>query len=91
METDLGDPKSSRTQTQRRSLTTRLRLMCGSALCISVCLSFQSAAAAPEARMLMDARNGAIYAQFNADTPLHPASLTKMMTLYIAFEAVENG
>ena len=27
----------------------------------------------------------------NADTRLHPASLTKMMTLYIAFEAVERG
>jgi len=41
--------------------------------------------------MVMDARTGAIYAQNNADERLHPASLTKMMTLYIAFEAVERG
>ena len=27
----------------------------------------------------------------NADTRLHPASLTKMMTLYVAFEAIERG
>ena len=47
--------------------------------------------AAPFAAYVMDARTGKpVYAQ-NADTPLHPASLTKMMTLYIAFAAVERG
>ncbi|MBD3679818.1 MAG: D-alanyl-D-alanine carboxypeptidase [Rhodobacteraceae bacterium] len=39
----------------------------------------------------MDARSGEVLHSENADTRLHPASLTKMMTLYIAFEAVENG
>ncbi|MDA0961992.1 MAG: serine hydrolase [Proteobacteria bacterium] len=39
----------------------------------------------------MDARTGEILHSRNADTRLHPASLTKMMTLYIAFEAVKNG
>ena len=48
-------------------------------------------AAAPYAAMVMDARNGEVLHSRNADTPLHPASLTKMMTLYIVFEAVENG
>ncbi|WP_084615268.1 D-alanyl-D-alanine carboxypeptidase family protein [Roseivivax isoporae] len=41
--------------------------------------------------MVMDARSGEVYYSENADTRLHPASLTKMMTLYIAFEAVEHG
>ena len=50
-----------------------------------------SAAAAPYAAMVMDARNGKVLHSRNADTRLHPASLTKMMTLYIAFQAVENG
>ncbi len=50
-----------------------------------------SAAAAPYAALVMDARNGEVLYSHNADTRLHPASLTKMMTLYIAFEAVENG
>ncbi|MBY6002806.1 D-alanyl-D-alanine carboxypeptidase [Salipiger bermudensis] len=50
-----------------------------------------SALAAPYAAMVMDARSGEVLHSENADTPLHPASLTKMMTLYIAFEAVENG
>lgn len=50
-----------------------------------------SAMAAPYAAYVMDARTGkAIHAQ-NANTRLHPASLTKMMTLYIAFQAIERG
>ncbi len=39
----------------------------------------------------MDARSGEVLHSRNADTRLHPASLTKMMTLYIAFEAVQRG
>ena len=47
--------------------------------------------AAPYAAMVVDARSGEVLHSRNADTRLHPASLTKMMTLYIAFEAVRNG
>ena len=50
-----------------------------------------SAAAAPYAALVMDARSGKVLHSRNADTRLHPASLTKMMTLYVVFEAVENG
>ncbi|MEO0380291.1 MAG: D-alanyl-D-alanine carboxypeptidase family protein [Pseudomonadota bacterium] len=50
-----------------------------------------SAIAAPYAAMVMDARTGEVLHSRNADTRLHPASLTKMMTLYIAFQAVERG
>ncbi|TWI32878.1 D-alanyl-D-alanine carboxypeptidase family protein [Paracoccus sulfuroxidans] len=50
-----------------------------------------AAISAPYAAYVMDARTGQeIYAQ-NADTRLHPASLTKMMTLYLAFSAIERG
>lgn len=50
-----------------------------------------SVAAAPFAAYVMDARTGnEIYSQ-NANTRLHPASLTKMMTLYMAFNAIERG
>ncbi len=41
--------------------------------------------------MVMDARTGGVLHSRNADTRLYPASLTKMMTLYITFEAVRNG
>ena len=39
----------------------------------------------------MDARSGEVLHARNADTRLHPASLTKMMTLYVAFQAIEHG
>ncbi|MEM9967043.1 MAG: D-alanyl-D-alanine carboxypeptidase family protein [Pseudomonadota bacterium] len=49
------------------------------------------AMSAPYAAYVVDARNGKVLHSRNAETRLHPASLTKMMTLYIAFEAVEQG
>src|SRR6056297_2354653 len=50
-----------------------------------------SVAAAPYAAMVVDARTGKVLHAEDADKILHPASLTKMMTLYVAFEAVQNG
>lgn len=61
------------------------------ALILLAVLAPAIASAAPFAAYVMDARTGKpIYAQ-NADTKLHPASLTKMMTLYLAFAAIERG
>lgn len=51
----------------------------------------QPALAAPFAAIVMDARTGEVLYEKNADTRLHPASLTKMMTLYIAFQEIEAG
>ena len=47
--------------------------------------------AAPYADYVIDVRTGEVLHEENANTRLHPASLTKMMTLYIAFEAIERG
>ena len=49
------------------------------------------AQAAPFAAIVMDARSGEVLYEKNADTRLHPASLTKMMTLYIVFQEIEAG
>ena len=51
----------------------------------------QPALAAPFAAIVMDARTGEVLYEKNADSRLHPASLTKMMTLYIAFQEIEKG
>lgn len=51
----------------------------------------RSSLAAPYAAHVMDARTGETLFAENADTRLHPASLTKMMTLYIAFQEIEAG
>ena len=47
--------------------------------------------AAPFAAIVMDARTGEVLYEKNANTRLHPASLTKMMTLYIVFQEIEAG
>jgi D-alanyl-D-alanine carboxypeptidase len=49
------------------------------------------AQAAPYAALVMDEATGKVLHSRNADTKLHPASLTKMMTLYLVFEALESG
>ncbi|EYD74505.1 D-alanyl-D-alanine carboxypeptidase [Rubellimicrobium mesophilum DSM 19309] len=54
-------------------------------------LGAAAAKAAPYAAFVMDARTGQIFYSENAETPLHPASLTKMMTLYLAFQAIQQG
>lgn len=50
-----------------------------------------AALGAPHAAHVMDARTGETLIEENAHTPLHPASLTKMLTLYIAFEEIQRG
>lgn len=74
----------------RHTSPARLGLLIVTFLWLAVALPL-SVAAAPYAAFVMDARTGEVLHARNADTRLHPASLTKMMTLYIAFEAVENG
>ena len=63
------------------------------AACAALCVAFAAplAMAAPYAAMIMDARTGEVLHEANADTRLHPASLTKMMTLYVAFDAIRRG
>ena len=69
-----------------RRLTTPLGVL------LSLVVLFATPAfAAPYAAMVIDARTGQVLHERNADARLHPASLTKMLTLYIVFEAVENG
>ena len=58
---------------------------------VSLLVAPVRATAAPYAAMVMDARTGEVLHSRNADTQLHPASLTKMMTLYVAFQAIERG
>ncbi len=48
-------------------------------------------AQAKYASMIIDAETGRVYHEVNADTRNYPASLTKMMTLYMLFEKLEQG
>lgn len=51
----------------------------------------QMATAAEYAAHVMDARTGETLYELKGDKALPPASLTKMMTLYIAFQDIEAG
>ena len=44
-----------------------------------------------KAAYVMDQTTGTVLLNKNADTPLPPASMSKLMTLYMAFEAVRRG
>jgi len=64
--------------------------------CIALVLSsgpllaqaFETRAAAA---YVLDQTTGTVLLEKNADTPLPPASMSKLMTLYMAFEAVADG
>ena len=50
-----------------------------------------AAFSAPYAAIVIDAETGKVLHEENADMRLHPAGLTKLMTLYVAFDSIETG
>jgi len=72
----------------RRTLN-RLALSCLLAIGLGVLAPAQ--VFAKYASLVIDADSGKVLHEVNADTRNYPASLTKMMTLYLVFEALEDG
>ncbi|PVA06518.1 D-alanyl-D-alanine carboxypeptidase family protein [Thalassorhabdomicrobium marinisediminis] len=54
-------------------------------------LAAQSFETRAEAAFVLDHGTGTVLMAKNADEPLPPASMSKLMTLYMAFEAIANG
>ena len=54
-------------------------------------IASQATANAKYSSIVIDARSGEVLYAEAPNTRLHPAGLTKLMTLYIVFGAVENG
>ncbi len=54
-------------------------------------LTLASTVYAKNASIIIDADTGEVLHEANADESNYPASLTKMMTLYLLFEALDNG
>jgi len=54
-------------------------------------LSTEAVANSKYASIVVNIDTGQVLRQRNADKRLYPASLTKMMTLYLAFEAIDQG
>jgi D-alanyl-D-alanine carboxypeptidase len=61
------------------------------ALLAALAVTGQAGAAEKHAVLIVDANTGQTIYQSNADALRHPASLAKMMTLYIVFEQIEQG
>ena len=80
----LGNSHGTRT---RFVLIGALMLLIGSALGVSA----PKPAFAGYADIVIDASSGEVLHAANADTMNYPASLTKMMTLYLLFDALERG
>ncbi|MEO0670658.1 MAG: D-alanyl-D-alanine carboxypeptidase [Pseudomonadota bacterium] len=63
---------------------------------VAITVALLIAAASPAdarktASLVIDANTGKTLHASNADAPRYPASLTKMMTLYMVFDAIERG
>ena len=78
-------------QYKGRTVTTLMCWVRIGLLAVAMMVAPVSLWAAPFAAHVIDARTGEVLYSKNADTRLHPASLTKMMTLYIAFQEIEAG
>ncbi len=67
-------------------------MMMALAVVLTLCFAVTAAPAhAGYASIVVDAGTGKVLHASNADTRNYPASLTKMMTLYLLFEALEEG
>ncbi|MBY3752340.1 D-alanyl-D-alanine carboxypeptidase [Azospirillum formosense] len=74
------------------SITPFVRGLCGTLAVLAVTvLAPLPALAAKYAAIVVDARTGEVLHEENADTLTYPASLTKMMTLYLTFDALDSG
>ncbi|HEX9570233.1 MAG TPA: D-alanyl-D-alanine carboxypeptidase family protein [Rhodospirillales bacterium] len=60
------------------------------AVAVVAALGAAHPAEAKYASLVMDADSGRVFHEINADTRNYPASLTKMMTLYLVFEALKT-
>jgi D-alanyl-D-alanine carboxypeptidase (penicillin-binding protein 5/6) len=66
------------------------KLLIALSFCVAI-LTHSTVANAGSAQLLLDARTGEVLASENPDELNHPASLTKMMSIYMVFDAIKAG
>ncbi|MBV2358187.1 D-alanyl-D-alanine carboxypeptidase [Thalassococcus sp. CAU 1522] len=67
------------------------RLLAGAAAAALLAFQAQAFDTRAQAAYVLDVKTGTVLMAKNADQPLPPASMSKLMTLYVAFEAVRDG
>ena len=60
-------------------------------LCLVLITPANSFTTSAKQVILVDAKTGEILLEKNADELMHPASMSKIMTVYLAFEAIKKG
>lgn len=75
----------------RTSLRHLLFLSCLATSVATLFLLDAGSAWARYSSIVLDAETGTILSEYDADSQNYPASLTKMMTLYLTFEQLEQG
>ena len=60
-------------------------------LCLVLTTSVNSFTTSAKQLILVDMETKEILLEKNADEPMHPASMSKIMTVYLAFEAIKKG
>lgn len=76
--------------TSYKAIPRTWKLVQGAILVFILCFALSTQAQAKYASFVMDASTGKVLHSVNADTRNYPASLTKMMTLFMLFEAIEQ-
>jgi len=73
------------------SFPSGFRLLMAAVLALAMLAPAAEAAKPKTAAMVIDANTGKVLYEDDADEARYPASLTKMMTLYLTFELIEMG
>ena len=68
-----------------------LCLLAHTALILVLALPARAFETSARAAFVIDLTTGTVLLEKNADAPLPPASMSKLMTLYVAFEAIRDG
>jgi len=72
-------------------MTRLFRLLTPALLVLALALPAAAFDTRAKAAFVFDMKTGTVLLDKNADEPLPPASMSKLMTLYVAFEAIREG
>jgi D-alanyl-D-alanine carboxypeptidase (penicillin-binding protein 5/6) len=83
--------KKGSTQEMKPTFMMKTAALIAGLLVFSHNVSSQSMATPAKRAILIDATTNSILFEKDADTPFPPASMSKLMTVYMAFEAIKRG
>lgn len=90
--TDVETPAAAGRRTPARRLAGAALLLAGLAMAAPAALQAQALQDTPaKAALVVDLSSGATLLEKDAHQPLPPASMLKLMTIYMVFEALERG